>query len=169
MVTQRLLAAKSIGACLPQLLGSGTNGYCRRSAPVLGRSKSAGAVRDSILGRLRPRTGAPRSPLPCTNLSTKPLALGGLSAHCHCEMALPSEPVTLTVTQLDELNRKLSTMRHDINNHLSLIVAAVELMRHKPQMAERMVATVAEQPARITESVRRFSTEFEQIMGITRQ
>jgi hypothetical protein len=83
-------------------------------------------------------------------------------------MALPSEPVTLTVGQLDELNRKLSNMRHDINNHLSLIVAAVELIHHKPQMTERMMATLAEQPARISEAVRQFSAEFERALGITR-
>jgi len=83
-------------------------------------------------------------------------------------MALPSEPVTLNVAQLDELNHKLSEMRHDINNHLSLIVAAVELMRHKPQLTERMVKTLSEQPTRITESVRRFSAEFEKAMHITR-
>ncbi|HVV71801.1 MAG TPA: hypothetical protein VHI52_09935, partial [Verrucomicrobiae bacterium] len=63
----------------------------------------------------------------------------------------------MSVAQLEELNRKLSDMRHDINNHLSLIVAAVELIRHKPQMTERMVATLSEQPARITEAVRKFS------------
>ena len=83
-------------------------------------------------------------------------------------MPLPSEPVTLSVTQLEELNRKLSDMRHDINNHLSLIVAAVELIRHKPQMTDRMMKTVAEQPTRITEALRKFSTEFEHAMRITR-
>src|SRR5437773_220483 len=56
------------------------------------------------------------------------------------EMGLPSQPVTLSIEQLDELNKKLSIMRHDINNHLSLIMAAVELLRHKPQLAERMMA-----------------------------
>ncbi len=83
-------------------------------------------------------------------------------------MPLPGEPVTLTVAQIEDINRKLSDMRHDINNHLSLIVAAVELIRHKPQMTERMVATLSEQPARITESVRKFSQEFEQALHITR-
>lgn len=83
-------------------------------------------------------------------------------------MALPSEPVTLTVTQLEELNRKLSDMRHDINNHLALIVAAVELIRHKPHMSERMMATLSEQPSRITEAVRKFSHDFEHAMHITR-
>ena len=83
-------------------------------------------------------------------------------------MHLPSQPVTLTVEQIAELNRKLSTMRHDINNHLSLIVAAVELIHHKPQMAERMMATLSEQPAKITTAVTKFSAEFEHTMGITR-
>jgi len=41
-------------------------------------------------------------------------------------MGLPNQPVTLTVEQLAELNKKLSTMRHDINNNLSLIIAAVD-------------------------------------------
>lgn len=83
-------------------------------------------------------------------------------------MQLPTQPVTLTVEQVDELNRKLSSMRHDINNHLSLIVAAIELIRHKPQMAERMVATLGEQPAKIIDSLKKFSHEFEHSVGITR-
>ena len=83
-------------------------------------------------------------------------------------MALPSQPVTLTVEQLAELNRKLSNARHDINNHLSLIVAAMELIRYKPQMAEKMLATLAEQPPKITAALTKFSNEFEQTFGITR-
>ena len=83
-------------------------------------------------------------------------------------MTLPSQPVTLTVEQLADLNRKLSGMRHDINNHLSLIIAAVELVRYKPQTAERMMATLAEQPPRIADALLRFSTEFERVLGITR-
>lgn len=83
-------------------------------------------------------------------------------------MGLPNQPVTLTVAQLDELNRKLSTMRHDINNYLALILAASELIRHKPQMAERMMSTLGEQPAKIGEAVTKFSAEFERTFGITR-
>jgi hypothetical protein len=83
---------------------------------------------------------------------------------------MPSEPVTLTPEQLSQLNSQLSTMRHDINNHISLIMAAVELIRHKPQMSERMIATIAEQPPRITESISKFSTEFAKALGLpTRQ
>ena len=83
-------------------------------------------------------------------------------------MALPSQPVTLTVEQLDELNQKLSTLRHDINGSLSLIVAAAEMIRFKPQTTERMMATLSEQPAKITAHVARFTAEFESALGITR-
>jgi hypothetical protein len=83
-------------------------------------------------------------------------------------MGLPTEPVTLTVAQLDELNRKLANMRHDINNNLSLIVAAMELIRHKPQMTERMLTTLSEQPAKIGDALGKFSSEFERTLGITR-
>lgn len=83
-------------------------------------------------------------------------------------MGLPGEPVTLTVAQLAELNHKLSIMRHDINNYLSLIVAAAELVRHKPHMMEKMMATLSEQPGKIATSVTTFSKEFEQALGITR-
>ena len=84
-------------------------------------------------------------------------------------MPLPSQPVTLTVEQLADLNGKLSTMRHDINNQLSLIVAAVELIRHKPQMAERMMATLIEQPPRISNTLLKFTVEFDRTLGITRR
>ena len=83
-------------------------------------------------------------------------------------MGLPSQPITLSVEQLDELNKKLSIMRHDINNHLSLIMAAVELLKHKPQMAERMMATLVEQPPRVTAALNKFSAEFERTLSITR-
>jgi len=83
-------------------------------------------------------------------------------------MLLPSQPVTLTVEQVAELNGKLSTMRHDINNQLSLIIAAVELIRHKPQMAERMMTTLVEQPPKIADALTRFSSEFERTFGMRR-
>ena len=83
-------------------------------------------------------------------------------------MTLPSQPVTLTVEEIEELNRKLSNMRHDINNNLSLILAATELLRHKPQSLERMIGTLMEQPPKVAESITRFSDEFEKSLGIVR-
>ena len=47
-------------------------------------------------------------------------------------MPLPNQPVTLNVEQIGELNRKLSTLRHDVNNGLALVVAAAEIIRRKP-------------------------------------
>ena len=83
-------------------------------------------------------------------------------------MVLPTQPVTLTVEEVEALNRKLSTMRHDINNNLSLIGAALELIRAKPQTAERMLATLGEQPSKISEAMMKFSAEFEKDLHIGR-
>jgi SRSO17 transposase len=84
-------------------------------------------------------------------------------------MTLPSQPVTLTVEQIGELNHKLSNMRHDINNHLSLVLAATELIRAKPHMAERMTATLVEQPPKITAALMNFSAAFEKMFAIQRK
>ena len=83
-------------------------------------------------------------------------------------MPLPKHPVTLTVEQIAELNSKLSAMRHDINNYLSLIIASVELIRYKPETAERMMTTLVEQPPRIANALQQFSSEFEQAFDIGR-
>jgi hypothetical protein len=83
-------------------------------------------------------------------------------------MRMPSEPISLSVEEIQELNHKLAVLRHDINNNLSLIMAATELIRHKPQTVERMVVTLAEQPPKITAAIAKFSSEFEQRFGITR-
>ena len=84
-------------------------------------------------------------------------------------MGLPSKPVTLSVEQIEELNRRLSNLRHDVNNHLSLILAAAEVVRFKPQTADRMMATLFDQPAKITTAVTQFSDDLEKILGITRE
>jgi hypothetical protein len=83
-------------------------------------------------------------------------------------MAVPSVPVTLKPEQLKELNKQLSHMRHEINNQLSLIVAAMELMRFKPELRERMLETMGQQPPKITAEVMKFSAEFERAFGIVR-
>jgi len=83
-------------------------------------------------------------------------------------MTLPTQPVILTVEQIAELNRQLSNMRHDINNQLSLVLAATELIRAKPHMVERMTATLVEQPPKITAALVKFSNEFEKTLRIKR-
>ncbi len=83
-------------------------------------------------------------------------------------MGLPNTPVTLTPEQLTELNQKLSHMRHEINNQLALIVAALELVRIKPDLRDKMLDTLGQQPPKITDKMARFSAEFERVFGITR-
>ena len=83
-------------------------------------------------------------------------------------MVLPEHPVTLTAEQIAALNRELANMRHDINNNLSLVLAAVELIRAKPQMTERMITTLLEQPAKVTATMQKFSGAFEKTFGIKR-
>jgi hypothetical protein len=83
-------------------------------------------------------------------------------------MALPAEPVTLSVEQINELNQKISTLRHDVNNNLSLIMATVELIRRRPETAERMWDTLEEQPRKVVESVSQFSRELEALLHITK-
>jgi hypothetical protein len=83
-------------------------------------------------------------------------------------MAVPNVPATLTPEEVADLNKKLSHMRHEINNQLALSVAALELIRFRPEMSEKMLETVAQQPPKITAEVAKFSAEFEKMFGITK-
>ena len=82
-------------------------------------------------------------------------------------MGLPSQTVPLSPEQVAQLHRKLSDLRHDINNHLALMVAALELIRRKPEMVERMVKNLTEQPQKILDEIKRFSEELERALQIT--
>ena len=83
-------------------------------------------------------------------------------------MPLPTQPVTLSPEQIAELNKKLATLRHDINNRLALVTAAAEIIRRKPDAAERMLNGLAEKPQQISEAIAQFSHELEAALGITR-
>ena len=83
-------------------------------------------------------------------------------------MELPGQPVTLSVEQIAELNQQLANFRHDINNNLALIMAGLEVLKQKPHLAEKMIATVTEQPPKITEAIARFAAEFDKALGIQR-
>ena len=83
-------------------------------------------------------------------------------------MAAPDSPVTLTPEQIDALNTLLADTRHDVNNNLSLIIAAVELIKRKPDSVERMITTIAQQPDNIMKQLRGFSDEFEKVLNITK-
>ncbi|MGB0579687.1 MAG: hypothetical protein ACPGVU_08305 [Limisphaerales bacterium] len=83
-------------------------------------------------------------------------------------MATPDESVTLTPQQIEVINTRLADTRHDINNQLSLIIAAVELIKRKPETSEKMIATISQQPEKIMNELRGFSEDFEKVLSITR-
>jgi len=51
---------------------------------------------------------------------------------------------------------------------LALVVAAAELIKLNPDILQRMLSTLLEQPQKIRDKVDRFSTEFEKMVGISR-
>ena len=81
-------------------------------------------------------------------------------------MGMPDRPVTLSVEQVSDLNSKLASMRHDINNYMTVVTSAAELTRGKPDVAARLMPAVLEQVPRVIEAVRAFSGEFERTLGI---
>ena len=83
-------------------------------------------------------------------------------------MAQPTKPVALSLEQIGELNQKLSALRHDLNNSLSLIAATVALIRHRPAVTEQMWNTLAEQPRKIGETFSQFARDLEATLHITR-
>jgi hypothetical protein len=83
-------------------------------------------------------------------------------------MELSTTAVTLSPEQVAELNKRLADLRHDINNHLSLIVAAAELIKISANSVPRMSATLAEQPTKIAAELNKFSALFEQMVGVAR-
>jgi hypothetical protein len=83
-------------------------------------------------------------------------------------MALPSAPITLSVEQIEELNKKLSRMRHDVNGKLSLITLALGAFQLQPESRERWLSVMAEQPQKIVADMTQFSREMEAALQITR-
>ena len=74
--------------------------------------------------------------------------------------------IALSAEQIADLNKRLSVMRHNVNNHLSLVVAACELIRRKPELANRMIENIGQQPEKINDEVRQFSEAVETLLGI---
>ncbi len=59
-------------------------------------------------------------------------------------------------------------MRHEINNQLALGIAALELIRFRPELRDKMLDTIAQQSPKITAELAKFSADFERMFGITR-
>ena len=84
-------------------------------------------------------------------------------------MGLPTAPITLAPEQVAELNRRLSEMRHNVNNHLALFTSAGEILTLKPEAVSRVAPHLVERPMQITHEIRQFSEEFERTLGITKE
>ncbi len=82
-------------------------------------------------------------------------------------MPLPTEPVTLSAPQIEELHKRFRTLRHDVNGSLAIIVASAELIKLKPERAEEMLRKILAQPAQITQLFADFSAELEKFLNIT--
>jgi hypothetical protein len=80
-------------------------------------------------------------------------------------MGQPIAPTILTEEQAQDLKHKLGRTRHEVNNQLSLMVAAVEMMRLRPELQERMLDTLTQQPTKIQEELARFSDELDRALG----
>jgi hypothetical protein len=83
-------------------------------------------------------------------------------------MGLPTQPITLTPEQICDLNQKLSQMRHNVNNHLALFIAAGEILQIKPDAVDRVATYLRERPPMICQELRAFSDELERVCGITK-
>jgi len=62
----------------------------------------------------------------------------------------------MNVDEICELNKKLARLRHEVNNNLSLIIAAAEIIRRQPERAEKFWNGLTEKPHTIAESVSHF-------------
>ena len=76
-------------------------------------------------------------------------------------MGPPDANVSIAPDQVADVLKKLSVMRHNVNNHLALVVAAGELMRRKPELAARLIGNILEQPERINKEIRAFAESLE--------
>ncbi len=72
--------------------------------------------------------------------------------------------MNLTADQVKALTSGLSHMRHQINNHLSLIMASAELLKMKPDMAEKLTKSIVDQPGKITQEIAHFSHTVEKTL-----
>jgi len=82
-------------------------------------------------------------------------------------MATPDHPITLSPQEIETLSHKLSDFRHNVNNYLSLIVAASDLIRRRPEAAGRFADALADPPQKIAQELQAFSDSLQQLLEIT--
>ncbi len=70
--------------------------------------------------------------------------------------------------QIEELNLKLSTLRHDIANHLTVIVTAAEMAANTSEKARQHLTLLFQQIPKIKDAVNGFTAEFDRTLSIKR-
>jgi hypothetical protein len=83
-------------------------------------------------------------------------------------MGLPYKPVSLSAEQVGKLNDQLSTMRHQINNHLTVMSLVAEQALGASDAAPQRISTLLKQVPEVTELLKTFSAEFERTLGISK-
>lgn len=96
---------------------------------------------------------------------TKTLAFDAVSRKARL-MGSAYQSIQLTADEIRMLNRQLAKMRHDVNNDLSLLVAAAEMLHRKPELAEKYMQTLLNQPEKISDKIDGFSQLFEAALSI---
>jgi hypothetical protein len=81
-------------------------------------------------------------------------------------MASAQKSVTLAPEQIRQIEEALSSFQHNVNNKLSLIAAATEVIRRRPEMSGRMIGSIEEQPAKILKEVGVFCGLLENLLQI---
>lgn len=81
-------------------------------------------------------------------------------------MGESEKAISLNAEQVAQLCSQLSEMRHKVNNYLTLITAAAEIMHRKTEAAPRMMESIMQQPTKINQEIQRFSDVFETSLGV---
>ena len=76
------------------------------------------------------------------------------------------QPVCLTPNQVARLNERLAELRHGINNRLTKIVAAAEILQRKPELISVFAPQLIAEPQHISEDVVAFSRLLEEALGL---
>ncbi len=81
-------------------------------------------------------------------------------------MTQPTHSVTLLPEEVLSLTRNFSTLRHDVNNQLALLLASLEVIQRKPETAVRLTDSFGSAADRIMAELRAFSDQLEKALQV---
>jgi hypothetical protein len=68
-----------------------------------------------------------------------------------------SDPATVSLEDLAQLQRKFSEIKHSINNALAVMMALSEMSQRRPDYAEKLASTVLTKAPQIVSSLQEFT------------